>query len=180
MSLSHALLAALSHESATGYALAQHFDGSLGHFWKASHQQIYRDLAKLEGRGLVKYELQPSAAGKPESKLYHLTPLGLAELQTWIAASSDPAPVRDTLLVKLYAGNAVAPAVLLGELTQQRAKHAARLAVYQAIESQYFANPAGLDYAQRLVWLTLQAGLMYEQQRLAWCDLAMGEIGAKC
>ena len=55
MSLSHALLAALSQQSATGYELAQHFDGSLGHFWKASHQQIYRDLAKLEAQGLVQH-----------------------------------------------------------------------------------------------------------------------------
>lgn len=177
MSLSHALLAALSQQSATGYELAQHFDGSLGHFWKASHQQIYRDLAKLEAQGQVQHEVMPQL-GKPERKLYQITPLGLGELQRWIASPSDPPPIRDGLLVKLYAGNCVEPAVLLAELAQQRAQHAARLAVYLAIEGQYFADPASLAYAQRLIWLTLQSGLMYEQQWLAWCDLAMREIGS--
>ncbi|MBT9544368.1 MAG: PadR family transcriptional regulator [Candidatus Sericytochromatia bacterium] len=175
MSLSHALLAALSQQCATGYELAQHFDGCLGHFWKASHQQIYRDLAKLEAQGQVQHEVMPQV-GKPERKLYQITPLGLGELQRWIASPADPSPIRDALLVKLYAGNCVEPAVLLAELAQQRAQHANRLEMYQAIESQYFADPASLAYAQRLIWLTLQAGLMYEQQRLAWCDLALKEI----
>lgn len=177
MSLPHALLAALSHQSATGYELAQHFDGSLGHFWKASHQQIYRDLAKLEAQAYVQHEVLPQV-GKPERKLYQITPLGDAELRRWIASPSDPAPIRDALLIKLYAGAEVERSVLVAEVAQHRSQHATRLNLYRQIESQYFAEPAALTYAQRLVWLTLQAGLMYEQQRLNWCDLVLTELGA--
>ena len=31
----------------SGYELAKTFDSSIGFFWKADHQQIYRELSKL-------------------------------------------------------------------------------------------------------------------------------------
>lgn len=177
MSLSHALLAALSHEPASGYDLAHHFDSSLGHFWPASHQQIYRDLARLEAQGCVAFQHKVQS-GKPGRKVYHLTELGLAELQRWIAEPGNPPPIRDSLLVKLYGGQTVSPALLLTEVAQQRQRHQERLQLYLEIESRYFAGPATLPYPQKLIWLTLQAGLMYERQRLAWCELALTELHA--
>ena len=37
----------------TGYELAKTFDSSIGFFWKANHQQIYRELTKLRDRGHI-------------------------------------------------------------------------------------------------------------------------------
>jgi len=42
MPLDHALLVALSERPASGLELARRFDRSIGYFWHASHQQIYR------------------------------------------------------------------------------------------------------------------------------------------
>ena len=53
MSLPHALLTALVGRSASGSDLAQRFDRSLGYFWHATHQQIYRELARMEARGWI-------------------------------------------------------------------------------------------------------------------------------
>ncbi|MFA5679054.1 MAG: PadR family transcriptional regulator [Pseudomonas sp.] len=44
MSIQHALLTSLLKKPSTGYELANRFDHSMGHFWQASHQQIYRSI----------------------------------------------------------------------------------------------------------------------------------------
>ena len=48
MSLAHALLTSLQEKSSSGYDLARRFDKSIGFFWRATHQQIYRELARME------------------------------------------------------------------------------------------------------------------------------------
>ena len=50
MSLPHAILTALLEKPSSGLELARRFDKSIGYFWSATHQQIYRELAKLEER----------------------------------------------------------------------------------------------------------------------------------
>ena len=51
MALGDAILACLTERPMTGYELAKTFDSSIGFFWKADHQQIYRELSKLRDRG---------------------------------------------------------------------------------------------------------------------------------
>jgi hypothetical protein len=43
MSLPHALLTALVEHPCSGSELAERFDRSIGYFWNATHQQIYRE-----------------------------------------------------------------------------------------------------------------------------------------
>ena len=45
MSLAHAVLTSLIEKPSSGYELARRFDKSIGYFWHATHQQIYRELA---------------------------------------------------------------------------------------------------------------------------------------
>ena len=44
MSLAHVLLTSLVEKPSTGIELARRFDRSMGFFWNATHQQIYREL----------------------------------------------------------------------------------------------------------------------------------------
>ena len=53
MSLPHAVLTSLLEKSTSGYDLARRFDKSIGYFWHATHQQIYRELARMEGAGWI-------------------------------------------------------------------------------------------------------------------------------
>ena len=51
MALEHAILVALAERAGTGYELARRFDKSIGQFWTATHQQIYKVLARMESDG---------------------------------------------------------------------------------------------------------------------------------
>ncbi|MGO1633593.1 MAG: PadR family transcriptional regulator, partial [Corynebacterium variabile] len=47
MALDHAIMISLAERPGTGYELSRQFSTSLGHFWPATRQQIYRTLSRL-------------------------------------------------------------------------------------------------------------------------------------
>ena len=101
MSLAYAIMTALTEDELTGYELAKSFDTSLGFFWHASHQQIYRELKILSQKGWV-HSRSVAQARRPDKTLYELTALGLEELHAWVESSSKVRPAKDELLIKLY------------------------------------------------------------------------------
>lgn len=171
MALSHALLASLGKTPASGYDLARRFGSSLGYFWKASHQQIYKELAKLSEQGFLDVRLEQQSK-RPNRKIYTLTPLGESHLRDWLQQEVQPAESRDELLVKIYAGQWTHPSQLINELQAHRHKHQQKLALYQSIAQSYFAAEE-LDYSQTCMRLTLDYGLSYEKNWLNWCDQAL-------
>lgn len=99
MSLRYALLALLDAEPMTGYSIAKHFDQSAAYVWHAPHSQIYPELRRLEGEGLV--EGAAEARGDRGSKTtYFLTEAGRAELRRWVAEPTQFPPVRDAAYLK--------------------------------------------------------------------------------
>ena len=72
MALGDAILACLTERPMTGYELAKTFDSSIGFFWKADHQQIYRELSKLRDRGHIQGR-EVVQSGKPNKLVYTLT-----------------------------------------------------------------------------------------------------------
>src|ERR687885_1478818 len=80
MSLPHAVLGLLAVAPGTGYDLTRRFEASLSHAWHASHSQIYPELARLQGRGLV----EEAGRGARGSRTWAITEQGRAELDRWL------------------------------------------------------------------------------------------------
>ncbi len=53
MSLAHVLLTSLIEKPSNGIELARRFDRSMGFFWNATHQQIYRELNTMLKKGWI-------------------------------------------------------------------------------------------------------------------------------
>jgi len=176
MALVHAILAVLVDQPCSGYDLRKKFEGSVGFFWKASFQQIYRELSKLEEQGLLQaQEIQQES--RPDKKIYFATAAGRQYLSEWIAQPSEISPLKDDLLVKLFAGYLVPQGTILAELAQHRQQHLQQLSVYQAIEQQFFQNPHTLSPQKRFQYITLRQGIRYEMEWLNWCDEAIELLG---
>ena len=75
MSLPHAILTALLEKPSSGLELTRRFDRSIGYFWPATHQQIYRVLARMESDGWVT-STQVAQQGRPDKKVYEVAPAG--------------------------------------------------------------------------------------------------------
>lgn len=166
MSLPHALITSLVELPCSGSELASRFDRSIGYFWQATHQQIYRELGRLEEAGWV--ESLPPEQGRGRKRVYKVLPAGRDELQRWVAEQQDPKPLRDEFMVRLRAEAVVGPTGLTEDIKRRLELHRQKLAVYRAIEARDFSNGNPSRKAQ-LQHLVLTAGILQEQQ---WIDFS--------
>ena len=130
MALGDAILVCLTERPMTGYELAKTFDSSIGFFWKADHQQIYREPTRLRERGHVQAR-EVVQTGKPNKLVYTLTSGGRAALKHWAARPSRPASIKDDLLVRLYALDSVDIAPLRTDLMARLEHHRDRYERYE-------------------------------------------------
>ena len=171
MSLPHALITALVEQPSSGSDLAGRFDRSIGFFWHATHQQIYRELGRLEEAGWV--EPLPAESGRGRKRVYRVLPAGRAELQHWVAEQQAPKPLRDEFMVRLRAEAVVGPTALATDIRRRLALHQQKLAVYQAIAARDFANVEDGSRKQQLQHLVLEAGIVQETQWIAFSQKAL-------
>jgi DNA-binding PadR family transcriptional regulator len=175
MALSHALLATLSNGHYSGYDLSKQFAGSVGFFWQATQQQIYRELTKLEEQGYLSAEVVPQS-GRPDKRMLTITAAGKDYLREWIRAPCSVSPLRDDLLVKLFAGHVSDRSTLRQELEHHRSQHQASLAAYRQIESKHFQGSELCEPIDQLRYLTLLNGLQFETGWLTWCEKAIAML----
>jgi len=169
MALEHAILVSLTERAGSGYELARRFDRSIGYFWPATHQQIYRVLRRMDDAGWVRHT-EIAQEGRPDKKVYRIAAAGRAELTRWLAAPEDPAVLRDGLGVKLRGASIGDVGVVLKEVERHRAEHAMRHEVYRGIQKRDFPKPAGLHGRDLHQYLVLRGGIRAEESFVAWCD----------
>ncbi len=167
MALEHAILVSLAERSASGYDLARRFDASIGNFWPASHQQIYKVLGRMQDAGWVESTTQVQQ-GRPDKKTYAITDGGLAELDRWSAEPSGREALRSEFTVKLRGFRD--PAALRADTLARKAAHESHLAVYLASAERFYPDPTALEGADLGSWLALRGGILAERQGIEWCE----------
>ncbi|GAA1731220.1 PadR family transcriptional regulator [Nonomuraea sp. AD125B] len=130
MALRHAVLAALLSGEHSGYQLTKIFDVGVADFWYASPQQLYAELAKLEADGLVAGR-EVVQRGRPNKRVFSVTGAGLDELAAFAAAPPKPLLLRDDLVVRVHAVDALDPAPVIAQLRERAAAAAAKLALFE-------------------------------------------------
>jgi PadR family transcriptional regulator AphA len=167
MSLKHAILVLLEKNPGSGYDLAQRFDGGIGNFWNATHQQVYQELKKLSSDKLVEFEVHAQAE-RPDKKVYRITPTGRTALKAWLKKPGKQGRINSTLLVKIYAAHLADPAALDQELAELITEHQQKLDGYAELERLYFSADLATRRKQRLPYLTLRSGIRYEWIWIEW------------
>ncbi|MFD6248010.1 PadR family transcriptional regulator [Streptomyces roseolus] len=171
MALEHAILVSLLEKPGSGYELARRFERSIGYFWTATHQQIYRVLKRMENDGWVAAREVPQQ-GRPDKKEYSVADLGHAALSSWLHEPIEPESVRHDLAVKIRGAAFDDPAGLVREVERHRRAHTDRLAHYLSGEERDFPPaPGGPPDAEReLQHVVLRGGIAYERMMIAWLD----------
>ena len=172
MALEHAILVSLLEQPGSGYELARRFERSIGYFWTATHQQIYRVLKRMESGGWIDVREVPQQA-RPDKKEYSVADLGRAALSEWLHEPIEPESLRHDLAVKIRGAAFDDPSVLIREVERHRQAHIDRLAHYLAGELRDFTGPHAptpLDAGQELQHAVLRGGIAYERMTIAWLD----------
>jgi DNA-binding PadR family transcriptional regulator len=165
--LDHALLVALREEPASGLELARRFDRSIGYFWHATHQQIYRVLSRMEGDGWVR-GAEVSQRGRPDKKVYAVTPVGEGVLADWLAAPTPTEPLRSELAVKLRGASYGDRAAVLDVARATLDEHRLRLAHYEQLERRDHPHPETLTGHELDQYLVLRGGIRLERFWVEW------------
>lgn len=169
MALEQAILVALAERASTGYDLARRFDKSIGRFWTATHQQVYKVLARMESAGWIA-STRVAQDGRPDKKIYDLTAAGRAELRDWIGRPAEAEAARSDLAVKIRGASHGDPAAVAAEVRRHRAAHAERLEFYLANEKREFPDPSALAGHRLHQWLVLRGGISLERGLIDWYD----------
>ncbi|NLU68765.1 PadR family transcriptional regulator [Streptomyces sp. HNM0574] len=177
MALEHAILVSLLEKPGSGYELARRFDRSIGYFWTATHQQIYRVLKRMESDGWVAAR-EVAQQARPDKKEFSVAAPGRESLARWLHEPIEPESVRHELAVKIRGAAFDDPAALIREVERHRRAHEDRLAHYLAGERRDFTGdahggpeaPAQPDAGQELQHVVLRGGIAYERMTLDWLD----------
>jgi len=95
-------LGVLTLGDATGYEIRKQFEeGPFSHFYDASYGSIYPALGRLLDEGLVSVTETPQE-GKPDKKVYSLTPAGLETFREALAEPPGPDKIRSEVLVRFF------------------------------------------------------------------------------
>lgn len=168
MALEHALLVALSEQPASGLELAKRFGRSIGFFWQATHQQIYKVLARMEGDRWVTVTAVVQS-GRPDKKVYAVSPVGREVLSAWLGEPTSTQGLRSDLAVKLRGASfATDPSAVLDVVRANLADHSTRLDHYRQLLKRDYPTPDSLSGPALDQYLVLRGGIRLEEFWIEW------------
>ncbi|MFJ9895653.1 PadR family transcriptional regulator [Streptomyces sp. NPDC091280] len=183
MSLKYAVLAALLEGEASGYELAKTFDVSLANFWPATPQQLYRELERLARDGLIEARVVQQER-RPNKRMFTLTEAGRRDLDTFAAQPPRrPTAVRDEFLIKIQAMDGTDPAVIRELVEERRSWARGKLDRYERVRLRLLDGRTEDEYLrddERIgPYLTLLAGITFEEENLRWCDRVLAVLSRR-
>lgn len=166
-----AVLAVLSVEPLTGYAVREAVTSHLGAFWSESFGQIYPALARLRADGLVAAD----AGARGGSTLHRLTPAGRARLVELMREAPVATPPRNGILLRLFFGDVLGVAACRELVAESRARAEQQLALLAAVRAE-----AENDEAEQRPFrlMTISAGEHSARAAVAWADETLAALDA--
>ncbi|HWS37265.1 MAG TPA: PadR family transcriptional regulator [Actinoplanes sp.] len=182
MALRNALLAALIDREASGYDLAKQFRSSVANFWTATPQQLYRELEKMEAEGLLSARLVKQDK-RPDKRIFSVTGAGRAALHAFSLRTPKPTTVRDELLIQVESmAHGDVPSIRASIRSHQEASRV-RLSGYEQRLADILGTRSDAEFlatGSRIgPYLTLQRGISFERENLAWAELALDVLARR-
>jgi DNA-binding PadR family transcriptional regulator len=174
MSLKHGLLGLLSYQPMTGYDLDKEFKESLGYFWQAKPQQIYRELDDAEKKGWLTSE-RIIQEEKPNKRVYSITENGKAEFMDWLSSPKsymkNALQQKSEILMRVFFGAETDEKVTLDLLRAYREECLAKIREMEEVKTELAQD--GYEQPANVVkyWgLTVLSFEILSKARLEWVE----------
>jgi len=122
MDVKNFCLGILSFGDATGYEIKKKLEGPFSHFYDASFGSIYPALGKLTDAGLV-LRTEEAQGGRPDKKVYRITPKGRLALIDELARPSGSDRIRSDFLATMLFADALEPRQIDSLIEARIAEH---------------------------------------------------------
>lgn len=164
----YVILGLLGLRPMSGYEIKAFVDKTVRFFWAASYGQIYPELRRLAGAGLISGESKPS--GGRRRTVYSLTAAGRKELRAWLTVEPDVVEMRDEGLLKLFFADAADPSAAIDILEAKRRHHLDMVESLREIEPHAAAAP------ERFPHIVATYGIECNQWMADWCERVAREL----
>jgi PadR family transcriptional regulator, regulatory protein AphA len=171
------VLGMLAARPRSGYEIKQLVDNSARFFWAASYGQIYPELKRMEGTGLISGA--DASQGARQRTVYKLTPKGKRAAREWIERAPQSFELRDEGLLELFFAGSIEPS-RTAEIARERAARAAAVAaelraVEEEIDRRHDAE--GPEYSPDAGSLTvLRYGIEMNEWAAEWFERAAEDL----
>jgi len=160
-------LAVLSRRDSTGYEIRKQFaEGPFAHFQKASLGAIYPALNKAAQEGLVTVTAE-AQDGRPDKKIYSLTPEGAEALHQACQAEPGEDQFRSDLLFLIFFAALQPPEKIARLIDERIARYEASLADLQSKAETCSGEEPGRDFVRGLGCAIYQAAADYMRRNRA-------------
>lgn len=170
--LGYAILSLLARIPLSGYDIAREMKKPKSFFFgQAQLGQIYPELTRLEEAALVTSTIIEQQ-GKPDKKVYTISPTGLQALQSWIVAATPTLETRSEFLIKAHSLWLADAQQALTQFKAHERYHQDNLAAYEAnlaeIEQRWGDSIRLMNIPAFGDYLTVTRGIGYEREYIAW------------
>jgi DNA-binding PadR family transcriptional regulator len=155
------VLGLLATAPRSGYDIKAIVDRSTRFFWAASYGQIYPELRRLEGEGLIEGEDVPN--GARERRVYKLTAAGQQDLCDWLVSTTFTVELRDESLLRLFFADNLPREQALRLLEDRLSAHEQILEMLRAIDARPGTDTDFVD-------LVLHWGIDFNEWGAKWCE----------
>lgn len=172
--LQNALLGLIAERPMSGYELTRTFERTLAHAWSAQHSQIYPELMRLHGAGLIRI----TEEGPRNRKTYAATPSGVDAVRTWLAESEPDRSSRNEAALRTFLLWLLDETDARRFLLEEVDVHSRRLDSFDRIARENPLEKAANDseFANRLA---LEWGLRYERAYVEWARWAVDAVAKR-
>lgn len=166
MSLDVILLSHLKEKPMTGYELSKLFVKAKGLVWRASHQQIYRELCALHKASFVSVEEIPQF-GKPGRRLYSITDKGICGLKSKIYDTIPVETLRDKVAARVMSVTEETLAEFLEQLLTYKDHCKAMHSTAVEVRNAYMVRPI-VTLDEKKEWAMANSAVEYWLGRANW------------
>ena len=166
-SLKYAILGLIIRNPISGYDIMKEFNEELVNFWSAKHSQIYPELKKLVGEGLVEYKVIITGTVL-EKKLYSITEKGRADFLSWLIQIEplEPTP-KEVFRLRMYFANHIEKKQLKEMIQDQLDLRLQKLNYLKQAMDDYQKVPALSDTAFG-DYIVLDGAILREESSIQW------------
>lgn len=148
MNVKELCLGALTFGDASGYDIKKFFENTFSHFFVAGYGSIYPALAELTREHLISAKTV-AGEGRPDRKVYHLTPAGREVFLARLQETTPQHKVKSEFLVLMYFSHLL-PArqveTVLDSRLQEFEQHLHRIEQHEACQHPESADPPGMKF----------------------------------
>jgi DNA-binding PadR family transcriptional regulator len=156
------ILGLLSLGPRSGYEIKAAVDRSTRFFWAASYGQIYPELRRLEGAGMI--EGRDAPTGGRRKRVYRLTSAGRAALEEWLLGEEFTIELRDESLLRLFFADTLPRDEALGLLRGRREGYRQLLEYLRSLER--LPGPSDPPFVD----LVFRWAVDYCEWGIDWCE----------